>query len=127
MSTHLSPSSERVWAVIEREKRRDRLLRGVSIGAWSVTGGAVMIFGVATGIEVWRAVRLATEGLVRWPFIFERAMPAVAVLGTLGLLVGTLSTVGIFLRLRTASLSEIQLRLAALEEMVASHLELHED
>jgi uncharacterized membrane protein len=49
------------------------------------------------------------------------------VVGVLGLLVAILSTVGIFLRLRTASLSEIQLRLAALEEMIASHLELHED
>ena len=55
------------------------------------------------------------------------AMPTVAVLGILSLLVATLSTVGIFLRLRTASLSEIQLRLAALEEMIVSHLDLHDD
>jgi hypothetical protein len=37
----------------------------------------------------------------------------------LSLLVAGLSTVGIFLRLRTARLAEIQLRLAALEEMLA--------
>ena len=38
----------------------------------------------------------------------------------ISLLIGTLSTVGIFLRLRTASLGEVQLRLAALEEMLLS-------
>jgi hypothetical protein len=48
-------------------------------------------------------------------------MPLFDVLWKLSLLVAGLSTVGIFLRLRTASLSEIQLRLAALEELVAAH------
>ena len=33
--------------------------------------------------------------------------------------IATLSTIAIFLRLRTSSLAEIQLRLAALEEMLA--------
>lgn len=127
MYTHLSPSSEKVWAVIEREKRRDRLVRRVSVGAWSVTGGAVTIFGVAVGLDVWRAVQLASAGMLRWPAVLETALPVVAVLGILGLLVAVGSTIGVFLRLRTASLSEIQWRLAALEEMVASHLDLHED
>jgi hypothetical protein len=36
------------------------------------------------------------------------------------LVVATLSTIGIFLRMRTATLSEIQLRLAALESMLAA-------
>ncbi len=50
--------------------------------------------------------------------LYDAAMPLVAVVGVVSLLVATLTTVGIFLRLRTASLSEIQLRLAALEEML---------
>ena len=37
----------------------------------------------------------------------------------MSVLIATLATVAVFLRLRTASLSEIQLRLAALEEMLA--------
>lgn len=127
MSTNVAPASERVWAVIEREKRRDRLVRRAAVTAWAVTGGAVMIFGVTTGLEVWRMVRLASQEVVGWNEVFARAMPVVAVIGVLSLLVATLSTVGIFLRLRTASLSEIQLRLAALEEMIASHLELHDN
>jgi len=127
MSTEISPASERVWAVIEREKQRDRLVRRVSMAAWSVTGGAVLFFGAVTVAEVWRLARHAADGVLIWSVVFERAIPLVAVIGALGLLIGTLSTVGIFLRLRTASLSEIQLRLASLEEMIASHLELHED
>lgn len=127
MSTELSPASERVWSVIEREKRRDRLVRRVSVAAWSVTGGAVLVFGGVTAVEVWFYVQHAMEGVVGWHAVFERTIPIVAVIGVLGLLVAVLSTIGIFLRLRTASLSEIQMRLAGLEEMVASHMELHED
>ena len=126
MSTQVSPASERVWAVIEREKRRDKLVRRVSVAAWSVTGGAVLFFGAVTVAEVWRLARHAAEGVLIWSVVFERAIPLVAVIGALGLLIGIISTVGIFLRLRTASLSEIQLRLAGLEEMIESHLELHE-
>jgi hypothetical protein len=52
--------------------------------------------------------------------VFGSAMPLFIVLGFLSVLIATLSTVGVFLRLRTASLTEIQLRLAALEEMLRS-------
>jgi hypothetical protein len=127
MSTQVSPASERVWSVIEREKARDRLVRRISVAAWSVTGAAVLFFGAVTVAEVWRLARHAAAGVLIWSAVFERAIPLVAVIGALGLLVGVLSTVGIFLRLRTASLSEIQMRLASLEEMVAAHLQLHED
>jgi len=126
MSIQLSPASERVWSVIEREKARDRLVRRISVAAWSVTGGAVLFFGAVTLVEVWRLAQ-PTEGVIIWSVVFERAIPLVAVIGVLGLLIAILSTVGIFLRLRTASLSEIQMRLASLEEMIAAHLELHED
>jgi len=126
MNTPLPPASERVWSVIEREKRRDKLVRRVSISAWSVTGVTVLLFGAVTGLEVWEVARHAMAGTLLWSTVFERALPVVVVVGLLGLLVAVLSTVGIFLRLRTASLSEIQLRLASLEEMVISHLELHE-
>lgn len=127
MSTQVSPASERVWLVIEREKRRDKLVRRVSLTAWSVTGGAVLVFGGVTAVEVWHMVQLVGEGVAPWAVVLERSIPFVAVVGVLSLLVAVLSTVGIFLRLRTASLSEIQLRLAGLEEMIASHLELHDD
>jgi len=55
------------------------------------------------------------------------AMPLIGVLWTLSLLVSALTTVGVFLRLRTASLSEIQLRLAALEEMLTAQSDAPSD
>jgi hypothetical protein len=127
MSTDVSPASERVWSVIEREKRRDKLVRRVSVAAWSVTGGAVMVFGAVTAVEVWAIARHAMEGMAPWGVVFRSTIPFVGVVGTLSLLIAVISTVGIFLRLRTASLSEIQMRLAGLEEMIASHLDLHDD
>ena len=127
MSTQLSPASERVWSVIEREKRRDKLVRRVSVAAWSVTGGAVLAYGGTTAVQVWQMVKLAMEGIAPWSEVYALTIPFVSVVGLLALLIAVLSTVGIFLRLRTASLSEIQMRLAGLEEMIASHLDLHDD
>ena len=69
-----SSPTDRAWEMIEQERGRDRLIKWISIAAWSVT------------------------------FV----------------IVGTLSTVGMFLRLRTTSLHEIQLRLAALEETLTT-------
>jgi hypothetical protein len=37
-----------------------------------------------------------------------------------GQLIATVSTIGVFVRMRAASLHEIQLRLAALEDLLAS-------
>jgi hypothetical protein len=48
------------------------------------------------------------------------AIPRIIVLDGLGVLIATLSTIAVFLRLRRSSLAEIQLRLAALEDMLAS-------
>jgi hypothetical protein len=41
-------------------------------------------------------------------------------LGVLALLVASLTTVGVFLRFRTAALGEIQLRLTTLESLLTS-------
>jgi hypothetical protein len=127
MSTQLSPASERVWSVIERERRRDKLVRRVSVTSWSVTGVAVLAYGGTTAVQVWQMVKLAMEGIAPWSEVYALTIPFVSVVGLLALLIAVLSTVGIFLRLRTASLSEIQMRLAGLEEMIASHLDLHDD
>ena len=127
MSTQLSPASERVWSVIEREKQRDKLVRRVSVTAWSVTCGAVLVFGGITAAEVWRIVGHAIQRMAPWSIVFKSIIPFIAVVGVLALFVAVLSTIGIFLRLRTASLSEIQMRLAGLEEMISSHLDLHDD
>lgn len=113
-------ASTGAWALIETEKRRDRLIRRVSITAWTVTLVLVLLFAVMTGAQVAQMIEVVGAGAAPWTVIFWSAMPLLVVLGILSLLIATLSTVGIFLRLRTASLAEIQLRLAALEDMLGS-------
>ena len=73
------------------------------------TTGCASSSRVNSGVEV----RGATIGDV-----LALTMPLIAVTGVLSVLIATVSTVGVFLRLRTASLAEIQVRLAALEQML---------
>ena len=113
------PSGE-AWAMIDREKRRDRVIRRVGVTAWTVTFLIALVFTVMVGKGVADTVRAANLGAVPWSAVVGTAMPLIIVLGFLSLLIATLSTVGIFLRLRTASLAEIQLRLAALEAMLSA-------
>jgi len=115
-----SSASAAAWAAIEDEKRRDRFIRRVSVVAWTVTFVLLLVFAVAVGVQVSQMLRLVGDGGAPFTVVIWSAMPLVVVVGILSLLIATLSTVGIFLRLRTASLAEIQLRLAALEEMLAS-------
>lgn len=120
MTTQNLSASGRVWDAIEGEKRRDRLLRRVSITAWSVTLVLVVALAVMVGIQVVELAKGAMVGAVPWMSVVGVAMPLVITLGMLSVLVGTVSTIGVFLRMRTASLTEIQLRLAALEDMLVT-------
>ncbi|HUF52914.1 MAG TPA: hypothetical protein VMR52_03965 [Dehalococcoidia bacterium] len=107
-------------ALIENERRRDHFIRRTSIIAWSVTVALVLVIAIMVGFQVSQFVSGALEGEVPWAVVIGSTMPLIDVLWKLSLLVATLSTVAIFVRLRTSSLAEIQLRLASLEEMVAS-------
>jgi len=112
--------SAAAMALIENERRRDRFIRRTSVVAWSVTFGLVLVVALMVGLQVSFFLRGAMAGEMPWAVVIGSTMPLIDVLWKLSLLVATLSTIAIFLRLRTASLAEIQLRLAALEEMVAS-------
>jgi hypothetical protein len=70
--------------------------------------------------QVFEALRRQQVGAATGESVLAAAMPLVIALGVLALLVATLSTVGMFLRFRTAALGEIQLRLAALEAMLTA-------
>ena len=120
MTKQTVSASGKVWEAIENERRRDRLIRRVSITAWSITFFFVAILAVLVCMQVVQLAKGAAAGALPWISVFGAAMPLVIVLGLLSVLVATLSTIGIFLRLRTASLTEIQLRLAALEDMLGA-------
>lgn len=115
---HADNSKTDVWVMIDRERRRDRWVRSVSVAAWSVTFIVFIGFAAITANRVALTMRQVEVGVAPAGAVWEAAMPLVAVVGTVSLLIAVLSTVGIFLRLRTASLHEIQLRLAALESML---------
>ena len=118
MNTPLSIEQESIWNRIESEKQRDRFIRRISFIAWSMTLFILLVFTVMIGIEVFRVIGLVQVGMVTASAVISTLMPLVAVLGVVSLLVAVLSTIGVFFRLRTSSLSEIQLRLAALEEIL---------
>ena len=120
MTAQRNSAEDRIWRQVERDKRIDRLLRLVTIGAWAIAFALVLVFVVLTGIQIAETVRLRALSVLPSSAIIGSAVPLFIVLGTLSVLIATLGTVAIFLRLRTASLLEIQLRLAALEEMLAS-------
>jgi len=120
MDTFRPFKQEDVWSKIEAEKRRDRLVRRISIVAWAVTLAVLLVFTVMVGIEVSRTLALMRVGAVSSGALVGVIMPFIAVVGTVSLLIAVLSTVGVFLRLRTSSLSEIQWRLAALEQMLVA-------
>ena len=120
MTKETVSASGKVWEAIENERRRDRFIRRVSVTAWSLTFFFVAILAVLVCLQVVQFAKGAMVGALPWVTVFAAAMPLVIVLGLLSVLVATLSTIGIFLRLRTASLTEIQLRLAALEDMLGS-------
>ena len=115
MTPTTSSASEQAWAMVDQEKRRERSLRRINILAWTVTFVVIACFAV---ISIWQVIELMRSplfgGLMGDVFpvsaFFGALYPLLIVLGSLPVLIATLSTIGIFLRLRTASLIEIQLR-----------------
>lgn len=120
MTVNRSAGDDVVWAQVEREKRTDRLVRRMTIAAWAATLVLVVVFVVLAGLQVAEVVQARRLFPLPWSVVGPAAFPLLVVLGLLSVLIATLGTIAVFLRLRTASLLEIQLRLAALEEMLTS-------
>ena len=113
-------SNDQIWEQIENEKRRDAFIKKVSKIAWGVTIGILMVFLFFAVNDIARAVELYNKEVIAFATIFTTAKPFLVTLGSVGLIIAILSTIGIFLRLRTASLLEIQQRLTNIEQMVVS-------
>jgi len=118
MSATMNRTTEHVFQFIESEQRRDRFVRRISVVAWSVTFLMLLAFASLVAFEVSHAYSAVEVGAATIGNVLALTMPLIAVTGVLSVLIATVSTVGVFLRLRTASLAEIQVRLAALEQML---------
>ena len=109
-----------VWEIMEGERKRDRLVRRVSGAAWIVTLTIMLVFVVIVGAEVVQTFRMWRLGAAPMTAVTNTLIPLLAVVGTTSLLLALVSTVGVFLRFRTASLGDIQLRLATLETLLSA-------
>jgi hypothetical protein len=118
--TPMDAGTEGVWTAIEDEKRRDRLVRRAAVTAWSVTFLLLAVLGVLIGATAANMMRAVRVGAMQWMVVAAQVTPFIIILCVVALLIAALSTVGVFLRMRTTTLSEIQLRLAALEHMLAA-------
>jgi Na+/proline symporter len=119
MTQQTGAGLEAGWALVERERRMDRRVRILCGIAWGITFAFAGGYAVLIGQEVFSALRRQAAGLVTPDAVWAAVTPLVVALGMLAMLVAALSTVGVFLRSRAASLSEIQLRLAALETLAS--------
>ncbi len=106
-----------IWDLVQGEKKRDKKMLLLSRIAWGVTGAAVLAFGMIQFSHFVQYLEVIAEGNGSMNLLWARLTPLVLAVGAIGLIVAILSTVGIFLRMRTSSLHEIQVRLAALEQM----------
>ena len=120
MNTAENKSTEQVWDMIDREKARDRMIRRVSRVAWGVTMGVLLVFLVFTIIDITHTLQLYKSGVVASQAIWRTLVPFAIILGSVSLIIAILATIGVFLRLRTTSLLEVQQRLANLEQLITS-------
>ena len=125
MNASTQRKKDRIREFIEAEKDRDQTLQRISTGAWILTFVALLFTAVGVGFNVWWAAAAFLRGQVGMDVIFREAMPFVWIVGAISLLVAVLSTAGVLLRFRAASLDEIRLRLAAVEQMLTD--QAHED
>jgi hypothetical protein len=110
--------SNSAWDAIEQSRRFDRFVRRACIAAWTGALVAVLGYGALVVAQIVHLLRLAAVGGIMTIAALEEAKPLLIIIGVISLLIATLTTLGIFMRQRAVSLSEIQLRLAALEDML---------
>ena len=123
MNTPGIPNQQTVQDLIQAEIRRDRLVRWVCIVSWILTFLVLIFFGVVIGQDVSRTMASVDVGIAQPREVLQAAVPLFVVVGTTTLLLALVSTAVVFLRQRTASLADIQIRLASLEMVLTKELE----
>lgn len=113
-------SKDAIWEMIDREKKKDVLIKRVSKIGWVGTVVMLLFFLTITLIDLSIMMERYDNGRVSRESVIDTVVPFAIVLGGLCLIIAILSTVGVFLRMRTTSLLEIQQRLTNLEQMVVN-------
>ena len=68
MTQTAAAGADAAWALVEREKRRDRTLRRVSVVAWSVTFVVVLVLALVVGLQVSQLLQAYGVGGLRAEF-----------------------------------------------------------
>ncbi len=118
MTDQMETPMSRAWSRIEAEQRSDRLFRRLTIIGWTATGLVVILLVVFGITQLRAAMQMAGGGIAPLGALLGSLVPVVLAVGAFCALAATLATIGLFLRMRSASLHEIQLRLAALEDLL---------
>jgi hypothetical protein len=118
MSAQPDSATARVMDRITEERDRDRRVRRIARVAWIATFIIVFAWIVMTAFQI--KAMAPVMGGVGALALLGIATPVLFVLLGLSVLIATLSTIGSFLRERRATFEEIQLRLAALEELLTT-------
>ena len=113
-------SKDAIWEMIDREKKKDVFIKRVSKIGWIGTVVMLLFFLTITLIDLSRMVERYDKGVVSRESVINTVVPFAIVLGGLCLIIAILGTIGVFLRMRTTSLLEVQHRLANLEQMVVA-------
>lgn len=121
MKNTVTNQEDALWALIEKENKKDRIIKRISKAGWTVTLLVLLLFLVFTVMEFIHTYKLYISGRVLYQNVIDTLIPFLIILGTIGLIVAILGTVGMFLRLRTTSLLEVQQRLTNLEKMLGEN------
>lgn len=119
----MKQQKEDIWEKIEKEKKIDKWITRISIGSWAATFILITGFTILVLIET---IQHYTTQL--YPVIsLDNLLMQIAVItipfSAIGLFTfgaAILSTIGLFIRMRTSSLRDIQLRLGTLEGSILS-------
>ena len=93
------------------------MIKRISRVTWGLTFLLLGVYLVYTLQNVQLMMQRYKAGVASYEMVTDSVTPFFITFGTIVLVVAILSTVGVFLRLRTASLLEIQQRLSHLENM----------
>ncbi len=111
-------TDDAVWQMIEKEKKKDLFIKRISKIAWAVTLIMLGVLLIFWGMELSRTLGLYKAGAVSYATVTAVMYTMVRVIGIFAFIIAIISTIGVFIRIRTTSLMEIQQRLANLEQMI---------
>lgn len=107
-----------IWEKIEQEKRIDTWIQRFSLSAWVTTFILFICFAVILWIKLYGITPLYPSEAPGLALEIVGITLAFMALGSITFGLAIISTIGLFLRMRTSSLRDIQFRLKMLEETI---------